>query len=663
MKKIAAKVIALLLAAMMVAAAVPAAMFAETAPSEGLPEGVTVTYTLVTGWNHKVDFTITIGENVDVDRINLGDLFELADVADMQYLPASTDTYTFTVVDNSGKGYTYEPQSVTISTPEFHVFTTDNGYSTVMWRCFNEALGNGTTVDEEKIEGLGLKDTQSDLSHESVGAKLRTKGYGEDDMSDEQITAEYLDDFYVAYYNAKYKENATKLSEVSMDFLRDMMNVDVNSQVRENNMDVAQYMGYRYFYEWGYTLSTDKDIADKDYIGEGEDRVRFGIPFMQYTDKSTDAYKSLDNLFTGLKNGQTRTFKTRIIGCEVWNQYQSFIFEQALSFNLVKSTKISFPGIDKKIVLADGEVVHDDIAAGEDVHFILRSNIGEDFAKVFPENYPVAGQEPNGYGYTVDDFGTYTFEFHDIYDPAFTIDSTSFVVKVNGEQLGTDEYTLTMDTENHTFTVAINSLVQLFLDGVFDYEDIGVAPITVEYTASTDGMEAGSYVNEAWVEYQGTETTHANVDVKTYKISVFKYDQDDGKALAGAEFALYGSKKVVTTNEDGTETIKYEIDTENLIAEAISDEDGYAIFDGLDIGIYYVVETKAPEGYVCNSDPLMVEITGEEEGSVVEISFANVKIPHTGGEGTTVFYAVGGAILACAAVMYVVSRRKASNNA
>ena len=652
MKKIAAKVIALLLAAMMVAAAVPAAMFAETAPSEGLPEGVTVTYVPNGETNHTHDITITIDKGVNYARIEMGDIFAILENF-TDYVPASTDTYNITVVDNSGNGYAYEPQSVTLSTPEFHVLT-DGGASTVMFKVWNSAIGE-----------LGLDGFQArEATNAKVGELLRAKGYGTNDMTDEEINAEFLDDFYVDYYNRHYNANAKDLSEVSLNFVIDMMKIGKDCTERENNLTVAQYMGYRYFYEWGYTLSTDKDSVDEDYVGDGEDRIRFGIPFMQYTDKSTDAYKSLDNLFAGLKNGQTRTFKTRIIGSEVCNQYQSFIFEQALSFNLVKSTKISFPGIDKKIVLADGEVVHDDIAAGEDVHFILRSNIGEDFAEVFPENYPVAGQEPNGYGYTVDDFGTYTFEFHDIYDPAFTIDDGSFVVKVKDITLRPDQYTLTMDTENHTFTVAINSLVQLFLDGVFDYEDIGVAPITVEYTASTNGMEAGSYVNKAWVEYQGTETTHANVDVKTYKISVFKYDQQDDRiALAGAEFALYGSKKVVTTNEDGAETIKYEIDTENLIAEAISDENGYAIFDGLDIGIYYVVETKAPEGYVCNSDPLMVEITGEAEGSVVEISFANVKIPHTGGEGTTVFYAVGGAILACAAVMYVVSHRKASNNA
>lgn len=640
MKKIAVKVIALILAAMMVAAVAPAAMFAETAPQNGLPEGVTVDWNVKGSWNHSLTFTITIGEGVNVDRINLGDLMERADFAEIGYLPASVDTYTFEVIDNSGNGYTYEPQSITLSTPEFHVYER-GGYSTVMNRCYNAALG-----------ALGCSKKDADMEHDVIGAKLKEKGYGTADMDDAAVTAEYLDDYYVDYYNENYNGNATTLSEVSEQFLIDMMKVNENLVVRENNMTVAQYMGYRYLYEVGYGV---------DVIGDGN-----YVPFMQYTDKNTEAYASLDELFNGLAGDTEKIFKTQISGPLVWNHYQNFIIEQSLTFNLVKPgcEKISVPGIDKKIVLPEEEVIHDDIAAGEDVNFVLRSNIGEDFTAIFDGiDYPVVGGDPNDYGYNRDDFGSYSFAFHDSYDPAFVIDEDSFVVKVKDTVLTAEQYTLTNDVENHKFVVEINDLVQLFLDKVFNYNDIGTAPITVEYAAKTDGMLAGNYVNEAWVVYNETETNHASVDVDTYKISVFKYDQATEAALNGAEFTLYGSKEETVVGEDGTETTITVIDMDNVIATGVSGEDGRAVFDGLDIGVYFVVETKAPNGYVCNSDPQQVTITGNEEDCVVELNFANVEIPHTGGEGTTLFYIVGGAILACAAVMYVVSRRKASDNA
>ena len=72
-----------------------------------------------------------------------------------------------------------------------------------------------------------------------------------------------------------------------------------------------------------------------------------------------------------------------------------------------------------------------------------------------------------------------------------------------------------------------------------------------------------------------------------------------------------------------------------------------------------MTETKAPEGYVCSETPLDIKIpTDAGTGFVVNVSFANSLIPHTGGMGTTLFSIVGGALIVMAGTIFVISRRK-----
>lgn len=313
--------------------------------------------------------------------------------------------------------------------------------------------------------------------------------------------------------------------------------------------------------------------------------------------------------------------------------------------------KVSKPGLEKWIVLEDGtEVDADTAAAGDEVDFKLESNVPQDLLNYLepdpadPPQVTVNTIEPNS--------GTYPLTFHDNMDDVFE-NPTNFVVKVGDTVLTEGQYTLVTAglTDGCDFEVTVD-LAALYKDGIIGEDDLGVTPVTVTYTATLkEGTTAGDYYNTAWVSYPNSETEQDKVKVETFKIDVFKYDQADEKGLSGAEFALYDETAI---DQDG-----------NLIEGAtpvlegiVSGEDGHVVIDGLDAGKYALVETKAPDNYVKSDTPLMLTIEAGIEPNVVNVKFANSKIPHTGGMGTTLFTIGGVVLLAAAGTLFVVSRRK-----
>lgn len=317
----------------------------------------------------------------------------------------------------------------------------------------------------------------------------------------------------------------------------------------------------------------------------------------------------------------------------------------------VSGDKTSYPGLEKWIVLENGtEVEADTAAAGDEVDFKLESNVPQDLLNYLepdpadPPQVAVNAIEPNS--------GTYPLTFHDNMDEAFE-NPTNFVVKVGDTVLTEGQYTLVTAglTDGCDFEVTVD-LAALYEAGLISEDDLGVTPVTVTYTATLkEGTTAGDYYNTAWVSYPNSETEQDKVKVETFKIDVFKYDQAGEKGLAGAEFALYDETAI---DQDG-----------NLIEGAtpvlegiVSGEDGHVVIDGLDAGKYALVETKAPDNYVKSDTPLMLTIEAGIEPNVVNVKFANSKIPHTGGMGTTLFTIGGVVLLAAAGTLFVVSRRK-----
>lgn len=94
--------------------------------------------------------------------------------------------------------------------------------------------------------------------------------------------------------------------------------------------------------------------------------------------------------------------------------------------------------------------------------------------------------------------------------------------------------------------------------------------------------------------------------------------------------------------------------------ETKSDNNGMVWFYGLDYGTYYIVETKAPDGYNLLSEPITVEIDGSSHLEANKVTVINTKfaLPETGGMGTAVFTAAGIGILSVGMLLLISERKR-----
>lgn len=204
-------------------------------------------------------------------------------------------------------------------------------------------------------------------------------------------------------------------------------------------------------------------------------------------------------------------------------------------------------------------------------------------------------------------------------------------------------------------------------DGVSLYPN--KVDVTVTYTGTITGSNAS---NTAVVtpngENKGT-TPEEPVKVYTSSIEVVKVD-DEGKALAGAEFALKNAegKYYKTATVGGVEKVTW-VDTVGEATTYTTEVEGEGAdakavitFEGLADGTYHIEEVKAPNGYnMPTSDwDVEVEALGEEHTISYSKTIENNKgtvLPSTGGIGTTMFYVVGGLLVAAAVVVLVSKKR------
>lgn len=213
---------------------------------------------------------------------------------------------------------------------------------------------------------------------------------------------------------------------------------------------------------------------------------------------------------------------------------------------------------------------------------------------------------------------------------------------------------------------------------------------TVTYYAKVNKNAVVTEQNSATLEYgnnSGDTTTTKPSEAKTptYPLDINKYAKgEDNKKLAGAKFSLYKTESDAT---NGTNAIKvsgtngnYVVDpaSPNTVFESVESigSEGYNLrVNGLAEGTYYLVETKAPEGYNKLTDPIKVEIKKsttedvnawtlynkdvKENDKIIDVENSTGSIlPSTGGMGTIAFAVVAAILVFGVAVSFIRDKKR-----
>lgn len=208
---------------------------------------------------------------------------------------------------------------------------------------------------------------------------------------------------------------------------------------------------------------------------------------------------------------------------------------------------------------------------------------------------------------------------------------------------------------------------------VFNYNDIkAYSSITIKYTATVNSniLIGSANTNTATLTYSnnpyasGTYSKSDSTDIYSYGIEIFKADKSTASKLGGAEFKVY--ENYVDSSNTGTL-----VGTLTTVSGS-----GTGTLAGLDVGIYTLVETKAPTGYLLDSTPISVTITDTGIDGTVDSSMSTTTgyngyitktildeqgtftLPSTGGIGTWVFTIVGIGVMILAAVLLIMSSKK-----
>lgn len=442
--------------------------------------------------------------------------------------------------------------------------------------------------------------------------------------------------------------------------------------------------------EWGDNVTADGqkalgNAADKAKTLTGETEAKaFAVdvaPYLGGTARTVTVDSNGTGTITGLAAGYYLIKNTAVETGEVFTDYILRVVE-----NVSVTPKSDKPTLDKQIKHNDDGTwgVVGDNQIGDTVEFRTITTV------------------PKVSGYS-----EYEYIIHDEMSAGLTSNvktENDVTIKVNdATELDKKYYTVTVDAKNaNQFTVKVDVL-KAILDNKMYAENRLYTYYTGVLNENAEVYTDGKQDNKAYLEYSNNphdNTTTNKTPEKvvydwTFKMEVNKVDGADNKELSGAKFVL--SKKenpdLGVIRDDGTPST-----TNDLINLIDNGDDSYTVapagytgnvvnvmtagnitIKGLDDATeYYLYETKAPAGYNRLTDAVKFKITADYDGTgktctsvttqvnednpqdSLSITVKNNKgasLPSTGGIGTTLFYVIGGGLMAVAAVLLVAKKR------
>ena len=306
--------------------------------------------------------------------------------------------------------------------------------------------------------------------------------------------------------------------------------------------------------------------------------------------------------------------------------------------------------------------------------------------------FKLIGSVPN-----MSQYSTYKYTFHDTLAASLNAPDVSNVkVYVSSDKAGSDKKDITLN-----FTVTVSGQeIMVHTKDLKAITDVSAGKyILVEYSAVLNSNAAinndnvadtgKGNINKVYLTYSNNprneseagKTPEDTVIVFTYKIEATKVDGETKKALKGVTFRIYKMKDDEKLYAQvANEKLNGWVETANDNCVLTSREDGKFSLAGLDDGTYFIEEITPLPGY--NSiDPVEIQVNGntkngqsgngatseltsvtftvgeKTENAITIVNNAGTTLPSTGGMGTTVFYVVGGGLMAVAVVLLVTKKR------
>ncbi len=374
--------------------------------------------------------------------------------------------------------------------------------------------------------------------------------------------------------------------------------------------------------------------------------------------------KDADNTLNGTDEAYT-TFLVNVVG-----------------ENVALTPKSAKPSVDKFV---------QDEAADKDIHSTDSDGWGKTADHAINESFKfkLTATLPQDVDFGA--YSTYKVQFTDTMSAGVTFESIDSVT-VGGQNVTDYVCTATAGQAGGEWTLTINDIKRI--SGVS--LDNG-AEIVVVYKAHLNekahvNHENGATTNEnkVYLEYSNNpnasgsgelgKTPEENVWVFTYEVDNTKVKGNtENEPLAGAGFRLYKdagcSQEVALIYDTTLGAYRPTKDGETGVEMKSAEETGKFNIVGLDAGVYYMRETTTPTGYnTCDDVRIVISASHQKTESSNNVTFTNngenasnltntivnnagTTLPSTGGMGTTVFYVVGGGLMAVAVVLLVTKKR------
>lgn len=351
--------------------------------------------------------------------------------------------------------------------------------------------------------------------------------------------------------------------------------------------------------------------------------------------------------------------------------------------NVKVTVKSSKADITKSIIEDGNEVSRNTAAVGDLVHYRITSDMPA-FGSAAVDTYRITDYLSKGL--------TFTGDLKVILEG--TGRNSVVLYQIESNQVVSADYGISFSAEKQeartVLELDLKEVMRQNIDGLpaTGWPELD-GRIVVEYSAilNEDAVIGNTgNENEAVLDYGAEQLIQAE-PVKTYTtgLKVIKKEKTSEGATTETPLKLAGFKLQKQDKDGNYKDLlwKDKLGTETSVKE--TDDQGMITFAGLSEGTYKLIEVKAPKGFHLDSTERIFTIQMQDSGSGVvnwsasgdpqlivleenkdmpgsfETTIYNVKglkLPGTGGSGTTMFKVAGGGLILLACVLFLVYYKK-----